>query len=240
MRFLFDVDDGKDHHANMKFIDISGTRFGRLLVKARGGDHIAPNGQPKIKWNCICDCGKETSVFGTALKAGLTKSCGCLKIDAGRRSGLMALRHGAARHGAVTREYRSWRGMLNRCYNPNDTEHYERYGARGIGVCSEWRHSFENFLKDMGYCPKGMTIDRKDNDKGYSKSNCRWATGSEQSRNRACSLFLTIDGESKHLKEWAKIGGISHITLWFRIKYGWETRRAVFEPIHRKPKLIAA
>lgn len=100
-----------------------------------------------------------------------------------------------------TPSYRSYREMLRRCYN-NKRINYERYGGRGIGVCKEWLNSFVAFYRDMGDRPEGMQLERKRNDEDYSKENCCWATPREQASNRRSSVFLTIGGVTKTMREW--------------------------------------
>ena len=92
-------------------------------------------------------------------------------------------------------EYKSWQNILQRCHNKNDKD-YHYYGGRGIKVCDRWKNSFENFLADMGKCPEGMTIDRKNNDGDYCKKNCRWASRKEQADNRSSNLLGTIESVS--------------------------------------------
>lgn len=140
----------------------------------------------------------------------------------------MNSKHGysAAKEHRLTKTYRVWRNAINRCHN-TDAQAYDNYGARGIAVCKRWRASFENFLSDMGERPEGMSLDRIDNDKGYSKKNCRWATIVEQNQNRRTTRFIEHGGEYLCLSEWAKRAGISKELLWYRLKQGWEFSIAI-------------
>lgn len=125
-------------------------------------------------WECICECGNIVVVRGNSLSSNNTRSCGCIKG--------CPKTHGHHTRNLRSPTYQSWAGMLQRCNNPN-REVYSYYGERGITVCEEWK-DFKNFLKDMGERPKGLTLERIDNDKGYSPDNCKWATHSEQVSNR--------------------------------------------------------
>jgi len=107
--------------------------------------------------------------------------------------------HGHARAGQKSATYNTWIAMTARCYNPNIPD-FQKYGARGITVCNRWRHSFENFLADMGERPAGRTIDRINNNRGYTPSNCRWATKSEQCRNTR-QTKLTVEKVAKIRKD---------------------------------------
>lgn len=156
-----------------KLIDVSGQVFGRLTVVKFGGNYIKPNGtKGTAYWVCRCECGKIKDVSGFDLRNGKVLSCGCFNRD-------KSITHGKSK----TKTYNIWHGILMRCNNPNDTT-YKYYGARGIKVCKRW-YKFENFLKDMGECPSpDHTIDRVNVDRDYKPSNCKWATRSEQMRNR--------------------------------------------------------
>lgn len=150
-----------------KAIDLTGQRFGRLVAL----EPTEERSDKKIVWCCLCDCGNEAFVISSHLRSGHSKSCGCLKKDSSTVHGMYK-----------TREYNAWDGMIQRCENPNCTA-YKDYGARGISVCKRW-HIFENFYADMGECPKGLTIDRINNDGNYEPGNCKWSTRKEQQNNR--------------------------------------------------------
>lgn len=115
--------------------------------------------------------------------------------------------------------------MRKRCANPNNT-HFARYGGRGITVCQEWS-SFERFLADMGERPPGLSLDRINNDAGYSKENCRWATRSEQQRNNSNTRVLELDGKSMTIGEWEISLGLSQGAVWHRLRSGWPLDKAL-------------
>lgn len=139
-------------------------------------------------------------------------------------------------HGkSQTTIYGIWKAMKRRCYNPNCPE-YKDYGGRGIVVCDEWKDSFGKFYEDMGDKPRGMSLDRVDNNGNYEPSNCKWSTVHQQQNNIRNNRFATIDGESKTLSEWSRKSGINGGTLWKRLKDGWDEKR-LLQPV-RKRKAI--
>lgn len=115
--------------------------------------------------------------------------------------------HGHRCKNLTTGSYRSWRNMRGRCLNKNASD-YSRYGGAGVTICKRW-DIFENFYKDMGDRPEGASLDRKDNKKGYSKSNCRWATKAEQQQNKTNCHYITYKGQTKTLKTWSEEIGLS-------------------------------
>ena len=191
-----------------KHEDLTGQRFGKLIVVRESADRPSDN---RIHWECVCDCGKTTTVMGKLLRNGKTRSCGCLSIE-------LRTKHGHAHDDASSREYRIYYAMLQRCHNPKSTV-FQRYGGRGITVCDRWRDGFTNFLQDMGPCPENGTIDRIDNERGYDPQNCRWASYAEQSRNKPSrNVNLTMNGETMCLMDWSRRYGIHYNTLRQRVR----------------------
>jgi len=195
-----------------KFKDLGGMRFKRLTVLERG-----PNSKSNAtQWFCLCDCGNVVVVIGKHLKSGHTNSCGCWKIYVNTRHG-----------GYNSREYKAWIGMKSRC-NDKHSVGYSCYGGRGIKICNKWLNSFENFLKDVGKCPTGLTLDRINNNKGYEPNNCRWATKEQQFANMQKSrvwvlgenIFGSMGIAAKHL-------GVSRsaINSWCGLNKSWPKQK---------------
>lgn len=130
--------------------------------------------------------------------------------------------HGMSR----TKVHDAWKSMHARCYRPS-TSSYQYYGGRGINVCARWAR-FEDFYADMGDPPQGTSLDRLDSNGDYSPDNCRWATPTEQSRNRSMARPLTVNGVTKLLCDWVKETGVKRTTIIMRLKRGWTTERAIF------------
>lgn len=203
-----------------KLVDLTGQRFGHWLVLEKA---VKPG---KLKdasavWLCKCDCGNTRIVSGRNLRSGISKSCGCT-----------IRKHG----GNGTKLYLVWGDMKTRCNNPKSVP-YKDYGARGITVCPEWRNSFENFRNwafANGY-QEGLTLDRIDNDGPYSPENCRWTTMKEQCNNRRSNHFLTYNGETHTLSQWAELRGMSLATLRERLfVHHWSVDKALNTPVRKK------
>lgn len=209
--------------------EMAGKKFGRLTVIRRNGTK-----NKCAAWLCSCECGRTTTIDGSLLRRGNVRSCGCLADETWPPSRI-------THNGSRSPEYKVWIAMRRRCHTKTD-DHYDEYGGRGISVCARWRHSFENFLADMGKRPSAKhSLDRfPDNDGNYEPSNCRWATDAEQQRNRRISVYLTHKGERRLLVEWAERLKMSPFVLYERLKRGWSHSRVIETPVKKSAKKAEA
>lgn len=214
----------------VKPLDIKGEIFGQLTVLEKTGNSIS--GHSSV-WKCVCNCGNVKEVLGSNLKAGKTKSCGCL-LKTNTRIGLSSIKHGMHN----TSSYRAWANMIYRCTNSN-YKYFHHYGGRGIEVIAHWRNSFENFLKDMGECPNGMSLDRINNDGNYQPDNCRWATNKDQANNKRNNVKVTYQNETKTIAQWSRVTGVGTNVIRRRLLAGWNIADALTVPSQRaKERLI--
>ena len=203
--------------------DIIGNRYNRWIVIAFSHTHNKAS-----YWICRCDCGTIRTHQRSALVSMSTGSCGCLRGEllAGRST-----THGMSH----TTEYNSWRGLKQRCQNPNFSK-FSIYGGRGITVCERWQR-FENFFADMGYKPKpDYTIERIDNDGNYEPDNCCWIPPAEQAVNRRNNHLVSIDGRTLTLAEWRRHFGIKRSTFDHRLRRDWSIKDALTTPAKKYTK----
>ena len=192
------------------FIDLSGTRFGKLTA-IRVYDRTASG---TIRWLCRCDCGNDKIVSKANLGIN-TNSCGCIR----NTQGSMSHRHPL---------WGRWEKIIKRCHNPNDKD-YKNYGGRGIYVEERWL-SFPNFLEDMGPSfQEGLTINRIDNNGPYSRENCEWATPEQQSKNKRSSRLIVTKYGRLTIADTAKLAGLPMSLLYQRINRGVDVDQ-LFDP----------
>lgn len=204
--------------------DLVGHRFGKLVVTKRATSLE----KGIVLWECLCDCGSITVVRSQMLLRGGTKSCGCYRREVSKNN------HRTTHGKTKTSEYNIWANMKSRCYNESDASYF-RYGGRGTTVCERWLESFENFYEDMGERPKGLSIERMNNDGPYSPENCKWADSFEQNSNRRGNIMITHNNQTHHLKMWSRILDINYGTLHTRHTRGL-TDAALFAPINTTRK----
>lgn len=206
--------------------DLTGERFGHLVVLSQAEDYISPHGVVSHRWLCQCDCGNKTIVTASGLKSKehRTKSCGCM--------------HHPKTHGLTNAHiYNVWTNMKQRCNNPHHKA-YKNYGARGITVCDEWSNSSEAFFKwafDNGYS-EGLELDRIDNNLGYFPENCRWITHKEQQLNKRNNRLVEYNGETKPLILWQQELGFDYHRINVRLLKGWDAKRAFETPVQIQKK----
>lgn len=196
-----------------QYKDLTGQKFGRLTALYR-----LHNISSKTRWLCICDCGNLKEARQDQLYNGRTKSCNCLYKDSN------------ATHGkSNTRLYNIWQNMKARCYQKT-TRNYNDWGGRGIKVCDEWKHNFENFYNwamKNGY-QENLTIERIDVDGNYEPSNCCWLTIQEQQQNKRNNRVYNINGETHCLKEWCDILNLNYKTVLCRVnRLDWPIKKAL-------------
>jgi len=167
-------------------------------------------------WKFKCNCGNTKDIRIDSVVKGITKSCGCYNKSSHEKHGKYN-----------TPIYRTWRSMKDRCLNKNHFA-YKDYGGRGIKVCIKWL-KFENFYKDMGERPHNKSLDRIDNNKGYSKDNCKWSTQKEQSNNKSNNHLITFKGKTQNITQWSEELGINRETLYGRINRRGLTPQEAFK-----------
>lgn len=198
-----------------KYHDLTGNRYGRLVVCGRAPTHRTSGGTPLVMYRCVCDCGNDIVVRAASLTSGRTRSCGCLHDE-------MCLDRNTTHGGKYDRLYKVWQGIKTRCYNTHSNA-YMLYGGRGIKMCEEWKDDYAMFKSwaysngydenaERGFC----TIDRIDVDGDYSPTNCRWITMTEQCLNRRTNRLFTYNGGEFTLKEISTMSGIEYNHLYYR------------------------
>lgn len=174
-------------------------------------------------YRCKCGTIKEVNMY--MVSSNKTLSCGCLKYK--------PITHGKS----YTPEYPIWKEIIQRCTNPNHPQ-YNDYGGRGIKICDEWKDSFETFINDLGKRPEKHTIERRDNNLDYNKSNCYWATRVEQNNNRRNNHLITINGKTQTLFQWCKEYNLNPSTVCTRLRKGLSEQDAILLPLKRKKKYV--
>jgi len=194
--------------------DFVGKKFNQLTLLKEVDPHITKGFHIHRKCLFICSCGIQKNIQISSVFNGKIQSCGCFsKKETSKRMSIFNKKHGM--YG--TSEYNSWCSMKKRCLNENHKS-YKDYGGRGIKICQTWIDSFDSFIKDMGLKhSKNLSLDRIDNNNGYSKDNCMWSSKKQQTRNQRSNIIINLNGDKKCLSEWAEILGFSFNKLHYRL-----------------------
>ena len=220
--------------------DLTGKRFGRLVVLERAERYKTNTGRRSTYYICQCDCGKTTTVTANHLTTGHTWSCGCAHKEQEEVWKTYKLTHGKTTGKKLTKSYSRWMQIKQRCYNPNEVS-YPFYGAKGIKMWYGWIDNptaFCEYVESLdGYDTEGSTIDRIDYTKDYEPGNLRWISLAEQQRNKSSNLWITANGETRILQEWANITGLERRVISMRLKRGWTPEEAINTPTLHGKKL---
>lgn len=230
--------------ADERIQEMIGKKFGRLTVIEQMEDIINVDSKGRTHRRkmvkCLCDCGNETIVRYDVLLGTRhhTRSCGCLQRERASQAlkGLNKPVYGDSRE----RLHNIWYLIIDRCRNP-ESPCYDRYGGRGIDICDEWADGIDGYFRFKewalanGYS-KDLSVDRINNNSGYSPENCRWATREEQGNNKCNNRMIEHDGKTMTISQWARELGVPMKNLHNRIvNLGWDIDRAFTQP-YRKPR----
>lgn len=195
------------------FIDLTGQRFGRLVVLKQVEDHVTKGGSHQKQWLCECDCGNTTITTTQNLRCGDTKSCGCLELET-------KIKNGTTHGDSGKRLHTIWTAMRRRCSNPSNWD-YKYYGGKGVTVCQEWNDYpvFREWAMSNGYSDD-LTIDRIDPNGNYEPSNCAWVPIKAQENNRTNNRKYSYNGCTHTISEWAEIYHMPYSRLYMRLQKG--------------------
>jgi hypothetical protein len=198
-------------------------KFGKLTAIKESG--VTRGARTRVLWLCQCECGNQHLVTSGNLKAGATKSCGCMRPKT---------------YYSKDKFYMVWRGMINRCHNPNVRD-YKNWGGRGIVVCDEWRYDFPVFRDWMirNGARKGLSVDRfPDKNGNYCPENCRLATSKQQTNNTNYNRALELNGVTKNVNEWCADLALPKAAIFSRLRRGWSTEMTLTIPVKKYKKQI--
>ncbi len=188
----------------MQRIDLTGRRVSRWTVL-----YFVPTDGRRTMWMCRCDCGVEKLVNADNLLARRTQSCGCVRIEV---TASRSTTHGETVNRKRSKTYCAWIKAKERCYDPN-CERFPSYGGRGITMCIDWKDSFQAFVRDMGVCPAGFSLERKDVNGDYCPDNCEWIPLKRQYQNKQNTRWVEYQGKRMSLSDCARLAGVKYKRL---------------------------